>query len=658
MEWTEKSTEDGLFEMSLEELMEVPVVVSASRMPQKTSQAPAAISVITAEDIRRSGLTSIPEILQFVCGMDVLQVKRRWYAIGVRGLHDIISDRVQLLVDGRSADSVAFGGPEFHSLPIFVEDIDRIEIVRGPSGATWGANAFTGVINIITKKPDQNLRPLVATRLTDLGDSYTQLRWAQSKQNWGLRVSAGYEHMEDSDDAVDGTASYTSFSPTLNSLMGFGNFRTRDFRRNWRFDTEGFIDTSEATRLWVGTGYSHLITGDNEQLGYFPQKNARNEMLRSFVKVEHKFENGNTGQLQWYGNFWNANWPQYARYRTSQNNIEGILNLAARDNHTISVGANFRWTRINTHQDTDQQYTYPGEPFDEYLAGAFIIDRWQASERLTIETQVRGEWYSRTHTDWAGRLAGLYRLDDQGDHILRIGTGKAFRTPLIGLRKALGHTLSVGSGRYAINVDLPMDDLKNEETWSIETGYIGKLAKGVTLTTNGYYQWFDGLIGYRQSSDVFGLTHYWPDNLEDADAWGAEVELTITREGKSFSAWYALNNFSTDNGNRSIRSLRPAKHKVGLTARLAMAEGWILNVNYRFTNTTPDNPSTARENRVASSHRLDLTISRKFNNNRGEVIFGVNDLLEKTHDPIQANNALTGHEVPGRTFFVELLLKF
>jgi iron complex outermembrane receptor protein len=120
------------FEMSIEELMDVEVV-SASRQARKIGELSVPVSVITAEDIHYSGLTSIPEILQFAPGMDVLQVDRNRFAVGVRGLHEVYSDRLLGLTDGRAADCINTGGPRFPQLPVLLEDIERIEIVRGPS---------------------------------------------------------------------------------------------------------------------------------------------------------------------------------------------------------------------------------------------------------------------------------------------------------------------------------------------------------------------------------------------------------------------------------------------------------------------------------------------------------------------------------------------
>ncbi len=644
-----------LFEMSIEQLMDIEVV-SASRQTQKIGELSVPVSIITAEDIRRSGLTSIPQILQFACGVDVLQLQRNTYAVGVRGLHDVISDRVKLLVNGRLADNTAFGGPEWYSLPVLVHDIERIEIVRGPSGAVWGANAFTGAINIITKKPEDVLGYFGSTTLNEFGDTYTHLRWGEKQGGWSWRASAGYEDIGSSDDAIDGTASQKSFMPAIDGLTGYNGFVARDFSRNERFDTEAFYKASEETEISFGTGYSHLETGDYEQLGYFPMKDTRNEMVRAFAKVDHEFENGDTGYLQWFGNFWNGNWPQFGLYGSSQNNLEGQYNFAPAQRHRVSVGANIQWTRINTDRDTAQQYFYPGEPFDEHMAGLYVVDRWRATDRLTIEGQIRGDCYSETTTDWAGRLTALYALDEQKNHTVRIGTAKAFRTPFLAVRKVRGQKLPVGGGLYMLNVDLPPDDLENEETWSLEAGYTGKLAHGVTLRADTYYQRFSKLIGHLKTTDMLGLVHYTPDNTDGADSWGTELELTVERKTGRVSAWYAYNDFEPDQSHQSVRSNLPAQHKVGLTGRLYLDEGWALNANYRFTDTTPGNPSN--DVPVGSSHRLDLTVSKEISKGRGEVLFGVADLLNKTHDPIKGNSTLTGHEIPGRTYFMSVLWRF
>ena len=644
---------EDLFEMSIEELMEVEVV-SASRQAQKIDRLSVPVSVITAEDIHYSGLTNIPEILQFTPGVDMLKLDRFRYAVGVRGLHESISDRVLCLIDGRTADNPTYGGPDFYSLPILLEDIDRIEIVRGPGGAAWGANAFTGVINIITKKPEDVLGYLGSTTITEFGDTFTHLRWAEKQGKWSWRFSTGYEDIKSSDDAIDGGASYKSFtgSSFMDGLIGFDSFTARDFSRNWRFDTEAIYRASKMTEIDFGIGYSHLESGDFELMGYFPMKDIRSELVRSFAKIDHKFEDGSTGYLQWFGNFWSANQPNSAKYKTSENHFEGQYNFVPAERHQTSIGGNFRWTHINTDRDNVQQVSYPGEPYNEYFAGLFAIDRWQAADRLTLEGQIRGDWYSETKTDWSARLSALYALDEKKDHIVRVSAAKAFRTPFVALRKVSMQRVPF-MGTYLVNI-LPVDGhLENEETWSLEAGYTGKLADGLTLRADTYYQRFEDLIG---GVNVGGPTNWRIDNIVGATSYGAECELAMeTKQGK-FTVWYAYNDFEVDQSGQSIRSFLPAQHKTGLTGRLFLPDNWTFNANYKFTNTTPGDPFTGND--VGSSNWLDLTISKEIAGGKGELMIGVSDLLNKTHDPIRECSTFTAHETPGRMFFARVQLKF
>lgn len=136
--------------LTVEELMDIDVT-SASKHPEKLSAAAAAIAVLTPEDIHRSGATSIPELLRLVPGLDVARVDSHTWAISSRGFNDIFANKLLVMIDGRTVYTPLFSGVYWDVQDTFLEDIDRIEVVRGPGAALWGANAVNGVINIITK---------------------------------------------------------------------------------------------------------------------------------------------------------------------------------------------------------------------------------------------------------------------------------------------------------------------------------------------------------------------------------------------------------------------------------------------------------------------------------------------------------------------------
>ncbi len=141
---------DNLKQLSLEQLGKIEVT-TASKEPVQATRTPAAIYVITQEDIRRSGASSIPEVLRLVPAVEVARIDSGKWSIGVRGFGSRLSRSVLVLIDGRTVYTPLFAGVYWEVQDTLLEDIERIEIIRGPGGTIWGANAVNGVINIITK---------------------------------------------------------------------------------------------------------------------------------------------------------------------------------------------------------------------------------------------------------------------------------------------------------------------------------------------------------------------------------------------------------------------------------------------------------------------------------------------------------------------------
>jgi iron complex outermembrane receptor protein len=147
----EKKEQQTYQQMSLEDLLNVEVY-SVSRRPQELSDTAAAVYVLTQEDIRRSGAKNIPEALRMVPGLHVAQVTSNSWAISSRGFNSDFADKMLVQMDGRTAYTPLFSGVYWDVQDTMIQDIERIEIIRGPGGSLWGANAVNGVINIITKK--------------------------------------------------------------------------------------------------------------------------------------------------------------------------------------------------------------------------------------------------------------------------------------------------------------------------------------------------------------------------------------------------------------------------------------------------------------------------------------------------------------------------
>jgi iron complex outermembrane receptor protein len=151
-----------LKKLSVEELADIDVT-SVSKYPEKVSEAAAAVAVLTSEDIERSGVTNIPDALRLVPGLDVAQVDAHTWAISSRGFNDTFANKLLVLIDGRTVYTPLFSGVFWEIQDTLLDDIDRIEVVRGPGATLWGANAVNGVINVITKSARDTQGLLVST---------------------------------------------------------------------------------------------------------------------------------------------------------------------------------------------------------------------------------------------------------------------------------------------------------------------------------------------------------------------------------------------------------------------------------------------------------------------------------------------------------------
>lgn len=157
----QKTDRSGLRQLSLEQLMNVEVT-SVAKKEQRVADTAAAIYVINQEEIRRSGVTTIAEALRLAPGVTVSRIDGNSWAIGIRGFGNGLSRSVLVLIDGRSVYTPLFAGVFWEAQDTLLEDIERIEVIRGSAGSIWGANAVNGVVNIITKRATET-QGLLAT---------------------------------------------------------------------------------------------------------------------------------------------------------------------------------------------------------------------------------------------------------------------------------------------------------------------------------------------------------------------------------------------------------------------------------------------------------------------------------------------------------------
>lgn len=327
---------------SIEDLMNVEVT-SVSKKEQKLSRTAAAVFVITQEDIRRSGATSIPDLLRMVPGMDVAQINGSTWAIGSRGFNQQFANKLQVMVDGRSVYSPTFSGVFWDTLDLPLADIERIEVIRGPGGSIWGANAVTGVISIFTKKASETTGTLVEV---SGGTSQQEFGMAQYGGKLGketdFRFYAKYfnqDHMLDlnGQNGADGwhrlregfrTDSRLSPKDTLMVEGDLSNGREGEFGFELPSVTSpGFVAQSEEINLADGAVESiwdHTYSGSSQsslQLSYDQHRRGDplNPETRNTFEAEfqHHFDLGSRQEIVWG-----------AGYRCTSDQIGGSLTVA------------------------------------------------------------------------------------------------------------------------------------------------------------------------------------------------------------------------------------------------------------------------------------------------------------------------------------------
>jgi outer membrane receptor protein involved in Fe transport len=169
-------------------------ITTASRHAQPIAQSPSAVTVITREDIEASGARTLPEALRGVPNLDVYLMKPLWYSVGARGRTAEESDKILLLVDGRNVTSEMIGSP-FWTLQYFsMDEVERIEVIRGPGSALYGSNAYSGVVNVITREAGKGPAASVSIRGGEHGFTELAAHGGHAFEGFALGASAGWTH--------------------------------------------------------------------------------------------------------------------------------------------------------------------------------------------------------------------------------------------------------------------------------------------------------------------------------------------------------------------------------------------------------------------------------------------------------------------------------
>ncbi|HEX5421455.1 MAG TPA: TonB-dependent receptor plug domain-containing protein, partial [Gammaproteobacteria bacterium] len=310
------------------------IVVSASRARQRLADAPAAVTVLSSAELRQLPWDDYGDLLRTVPGVNVAQTGVRDINVTARGATSTLSTSQLLLLDGRSMYLDFFGFVMWDLLPVQPAEIDRIEVVRGPGSAVWGANAMTGVVNVITKRP----KDMPGTTLV-VGTPYANVVHAGAAGKLAYRVSAGYFEQS----AYERPTGVVPGSVPPQSYPGFEN---RDTQQR-RFDARMDYDLTGDSFVSVSGGYAD--TAGILESGIGPFDIARGSGL-SYLKADW---NAGAAHVGFYGNFLRGDAtnlltlgatgsPLSFHFTTDTYDLEMSDSSRAGTRHTLTYGADFR----------------------------------------------------------------------------------------------------------------------------------------------------------------------------------------------------------------------------------------------------------------------------------------------------------------------------
>jgi iron complex outermembrane receptor protein len=461
--------------ISLEELLNTKVT-SVSRRQQSISDSAAAVSVLTSEDIRRSGASSIPELLRHVIGLDVARVNGTNWAVSSRGFNSFFADKMLVLVDGRIVYNPIFGGVFWDEVDTMLEDVDRIEVIRGPGASVWGGNAVNGVINIITKKTaDTQGGLLVASGgNVERGNGAGRYGGTIGKKTQ-YRIFAKYSDLNS-----DGSGPGPNRSD-LSMLRG-------GLRVESQLDSENKVTISGES--YSGQDNSVWTEGVIGQPVPQPYQNPIN-VAGGFVLGEwdHAFRNGSDSLLRF-----SYEKPKRTGLDLTSYDVEFQHNFSVGSRQQISWGFGYRYT-TDTTAVTGRGFKFVPASDTTSLGNGFVEDTFAfLGSRLKLSVGGKIERSDFSNWELQPRISGIFKLNRR--HSVWAAVSRANETtsrtdraiqadvvglapnPLPGLVRAMGNP-----------------NLKAERVAAYEAGYRWEPLKRVSVDAATFYNRYSDLVG-------------------------------------------------------------------------------------------------------------------------------------------------------------------
>lgn len=469
--------------MSLEQLMNLEVT-SVARGAGTVRRSPAAIHVITREDIRRSGATVIPELFRSVPGMQVARIDNNKWAIGVRGFNDRFNGKLLVQVDGRTVYNPLSSGVFWDAVDCPLQDIERIEIVRGPGASVWGANAVNGVINILTRSAAQT-QAGISGRAGDEERGSAAVRFGDRTRAATWRVYAqAFER--------DNQFSATGESPDDWSGGSSG------FRVDWPpgedadFTLQGDFLGSSAQRRDFRPA----------PVAPFSLVNTEDEETRAgnlLARWTGKREGDATWSLQTYWDRFDRKGSEgFVDLRWDTVDVDFQQQLPAWGRHLVTYGAGYRYIDARLGSSTsDDGFAVSFSPADRrrHLASAFVQDQVALAADLSLTLGSKFEHNDHTGFEIQPTMRVLWTPSEASSAWAAVS--RAVRTPTlsedaIGSRQLPSFPPALGGAPLFARLS-NSPDMESEEVTAHELGFRSQLSDTVSIDVAAFYNEYDKL---------------------------------------------------------------------------------------------------------------------------------------------------------------------
>jgi iron complex outermembrane recepter protein len=474
----------NLAELSLEELLNIEVT-SVSRKAEKLSQAPAAVHVITGDDIRRSGATSIPEALRLAPGVQVARLDTHSWAVSVRGFNSLFANKLLVMIDGRSVYTPLFSGVFWEQREVMLEDVDRIEVVRGPGADLWGANAVNGVINIITKSAQETQGMLVTGGGGSEERGFGAVRYgAKAGENTWYRAFVKYSNR---DEALlpSGAAANDGWYTTQGG-----------FRVDWEPDEGSRLTVTADAREGKADQTFRLVS----PAGVPTPSNGRLRLAGQHVMArwQREFSDDSSLDVHAYFDRTDRGTPVIREERnTADFSFEHRLQLGQR--HELGWGVGYRHSRDRAAGTFSASLSPNHRSLD--LFSGFIRDRITLKEDhlwLLLGTHLEHNDLSGAEVQPSARL--LWTPSDR--HTLWTAVSRAVRTP-----SRAEHDVTINQPGSALpgSIDrlIGSRTFGAEELLAYQAGWNVRLHERVALAVTGFYNDYDRLLSLEPAGVTF-----------------------------------------------------------------------------------------------------------------------------------------------------------